>query len=42
MRGSSLANGHQRLSRVVIECLPYSEILSRYDRPETLFYLDPP
>ena len=25
-----------------IECLPYEEVLSRYDRPSTLFYLDPP
>ena len=33
---------HQRLERVQIECLPYEEILERYDRPETLFYLDPP
>ncbi len=33
---------HQRLARVQIECLPYEEILKRYDRPETLFYLDPP
>lgn len=40
--GSALTDVHQRLSRVVIECLPYSEILTRYDRPDTLFYLDPP
>ncbi|MCI0721096.1 MAG: DNA adenine methylase [Acidobacteria bacterium] len=33
---------HQRLQRVQIECLPYEEILKRYDRPRTLFYLDPP
>ena len=33
---------HQRLARVQIECLPYEEILKRYDRPKTLFYLDPP
>lgn len=33
---------HQRLQRVQIECLPYEEILKRYDRPKTLFYLDPP
>lgn len=33
---------HERLSRVQIESLPYEDILRRYDRPTTLFYLDPP
>jgi DNA adenine methylase len=33
---------HHRLARVQIECLPYEEVLASYDRPETLFYLDPP
>lgn len=33
---------HERLSGVVIERLPWSDFLPRYDRPETLFYLDPP
>ncbi|MBF0251713.1 MAG: DNA adenine methylase, partial [Alphaproteobacteria bacterium] len=33
---------HTRLSGVVIECLAYDEFIRRYDRPETLFYLDPP
>lgn len=33
---------HERLAGVVIECLPWTEFLRRYDRPETLFYLDPP
>jgi DNA adenine methylase len=33
---------HERLSSVVIECLPYHLLLPRYDRAETLFYLDPP
>ena len=37
-----LENTHKRLERVQIECLPYEEILKRFDRPETLFYLDPP
>jgi DNA adenine methylase len=37
-----LENVHARLQRVQIECLPYDDILRRYDRPETLFYLDPP
>lgn len=33
---------HERLAGVVIERLPWSEFIARYDRPETLFYLDPP
>lgn len=33
---------HERLAGVVIECLPYDKFLERYDRPKTLFYLDPP
>lgn len=37
-----LAKIHERLAGVVIECLPYGELLRRYDRPEALFYLDPP
>ena len=37
-----LAEAHERLSGVVIECLPYSEVIQRYDRPHTLFYIDPP
>ncbi len=38
----TLAAAHQRLQRVQIECLPYDKILEKYDRPTTLFYLDPP
>jgi DNA adenine methylase len=37
-----LENTHKRLERVQIECLPYEGILKRFDRPATLFYLDPP
>jgi DNA adenine methylase len=37
-----IENTHKRLARVQIECLPYQDILQRYDRPTTLFYLDPP
>lgn len=37
-----IENTHKRLARVQIECLPYQDILKRYDRPTTLFYLDPP
>ncbi len=33
---------HARLARVVIECLDWSDFVSRYDAPGTLFYLDPP
>ncbi len=33
---------HWRLAPVTIENLPYREILGRYDRPHTFFYLDPP
>ncbi len=33
---------NRRLEKVQLECLPYEEILRRYDRPKTLFYLDPP
>lgn len=37
-----IENTHRRLARVQIECLPYEDALRRYDRPTTLFYLDPP
>ncbi len=33
---------HARLAGVVIECLPFADFIGRYDREETLFYLDPP
>lgn len=33
---------HERLAGVVIENLPWAGFIDRYDRPETLFYLDPP
>ncbi|MEJ2083668.1 MAG: DNA adenine methylase, partial [Acidobacteriota bacterium] len=33
---------HQRLQGVQLECLPYEDVLARYDRRTTLFYLDPP
>ena len=33
---------HDRLAGVVIECLSYVDFIPRYDRPEVLFYLDPP
>jgi DNA adenine methylase len=37
-----IEDSHKRLVRVQIENLPYEDILKRYDRPRTLFYLDPP
>ncbi|MDB4906351.1 MAG: class adenine-specific methyltransferase [Gemmatimonadetes bacterium] len=33
---------HSRLTGVVVECLPFEEFIPRYDKPATLFYLDPP
>lgn len=37
-----LSQAHLRLARVTIECLPWEECVARYDRPGTLFFLDPP
>lgn len=37
-----LQDAHDRLSGVVIEQLPFDAFIGRYDRPETLFYCDPP
>lgn len=37
-----LRRTHDRLLRVQLECLPYQEILRKYDRKCTFFYLDPP
>lgn len=39
---SILEDIHERLSGVVIECLPFGQLINTYDRPLTLFYLDPP
>lgn len=33
---------HERLAPVTVERLPWSDFVNRYDRPATLFYLDPP
>ncbi|WP_273719109.1 MULTISPECIES: DNA adenine methylase [Bartonella] len=33
---------YRRLARVIIEHLDWSDFIVRYDRPNTLFYLDPP
>lgn len=37
-----LEAAHERLTPVVIECLPWRTFLERYDRKDALFYLDPP
>lgn len=37
-----LSEAHLRLARVFIEHRPYDQVIDRMDRPETLFYLDPP
>lgn len=33
---------HERLAGVIVENLDYAELIRRYDKPATLFYLDPP
>ena len=33
---------HSRLVGVLIECLDYVELVKRYDKPETFYYIDPP
>ena len=40
--GPMLEDLHERMAGVVTECLPYGDFIARYDKPETLFYLDPP
>jgi DNA adenine methylase len=40
--GSMLEAVHERLAGVWIECLPWEAFLQRWDRPGTLFFLDPP
>lgn len=37
-----LSAAHLRLSRTTVEHLDWAECMRRYDRPGTLFYLDPP
>lgn len=37
-----LSEAHFRLSRVAIENRPYQDVLTRFDRAETFFYIDPP
>lgn len=40
--GPVLEEIHERLASVKIERLRWSDFIARYDRPGTLFYLDPP
>lgn len=37
-----LSAAHLRLARVTIERLTWTQCVERYDRPHTLFYMDPP
>ena len=37
-----LSQAHLRLSGVLIENLPWQEVINRYDRAHTLFFCDPP
>ncbi len=37
-----IREANERLSNVIIENLPYADILKRYDREYTFFYIDPP
>jgi DNA adenine methylase len=37
-----LSQAHLRLASVTIEQLPWETCIDRYDRPEALFFLDPP
>ncbi len=37
-----LSSAHLRLCRALIENLPWDKVITKYDRPETLFYMDPP
>jgi DNA adenine methylase len=40
--GPMLDELHERLAGVTIECLPWQQFIGRYDKPRTLFFLDPP
>jgi len=37
-----IETAYKRLQDVLIESLPYEQVLRKYDRPQTFFYLDPP
>jgi DNA adenine methylase len=40
--GGVLEAIHERLGGVWIECADWRDFIARWDRPETLFYVDPP
>ena len=40
--GIILEEVHERLAGVMIENLDWADFIDRYDRPDTVFYLDPP
>jgi DNA adenine methylase len=40
--GPILEELHERLVGVTVECLPWQQLIARYDKPQTLFFLDPP
>ena len=37
-----IAAAHERLQRVHIECMDWADFIARFDKPFTLFYVDPP
>lgn len=37
-----LSDAHMRLNRVYVENRPYKAVIERFDRDDTLFYVDPP
>jgi len=37
-----LSQAHLRLSRITIEHLPWQQCITKYDRPQTFFFADPP
>lgn len=37
-----LSEAHLRLARVFVEHLPWADCVARYDRPGTVFFMDPP
>ena len=37
-----LSDAHVRLARVFVENKPYDQVIQRFDKPGTLFYIDPP
>lgn len=38
----ALSEAHLRLNGVFVEHLPWADVVTRYDRPHTLFFMDPP